>query len=486
MRLALITFLLIAGCPNDAVAIPDGSRVQAIDQLAHGIAERGVPGIAIAVVRNGDVFDIATIGFSNLADHGPVSRTTPFQLASTTKVFSSVAILRLVAEGRVHLDDPIGNYLEELPATWKIVTVRQLLSHTSGLPDITRRAGELDLVADTWQQALGIVSSYPFQFRPGTGWSYTQTNYAIIQRLIERLSGRAFEDHMEQRLFRPLGMRNTFYPRPGRSCAANYERTQGRIAERRLAFPRYVHAAGGLCSSLADLIIWTRGLDSGRIIPQRLLEEARTPAALTSGGHARVAASISYGLGLAIDTAPGHRWAGHSGGNSTAIRQYLDEDLSIIVLHNGTSDPDAIVNSIARIMSSSAADAQANLWDAAMAGDEAAIEAALQGGANINALDTRSSQNGRFALNWAAINDRGQVVRMLIERGAAVNAQTRSGFTALHHAAETGSLSAAQALLNANADSTLRNANGKTAAEIARENGHPDVAQLLERARPRG
>jgi CubicO group peptidase (beta-lactamase class C family) len=476
--------MALIACSHDSRPT-DSDRSASIAKLAQSVVEqRGVPGIAIAVIRDGKPFQEITLGTSDLATHAPVTAATPFQLASTTKLFSSTGVLLLVADGKLRLDDAIGNHLDGLPPTWHDVTLRQLLSHTSGLPDITSETGDVDLVAGDWVHALPLVAGQPFRFEPGTAWAYTQTNYALLQRVVERISGMPLEAFLEERLFQPLGMRDTFFPGPRRHCAVNYRRAHdGRIVGRPdLVFPGYVHAAGGLCASLQDLVTWELALEAGKIIPSAVLEEASTPAKLADSSMARVAGSLIYGLGRAIDTTPGHRWVGHSGGNSSSIRRYPDDHMAIIVLHNGASDPDAIVNAVADAMlrQTAAGDAQAELWDAAGEGNQSAVEAALRAGADVDALDTRSSHNGRRALNWAAINDHADTIRLLLRHGASINAVNLSGFTALHHAAESGSMDAARALLEAGADSSLRSSAGETASDVARRKGHREVARLID------
>jgi CubicO group peptidase (beta-lactamase class C family) len=483
-----VVLLSLLGCGHADAPMTDGDRARAIDDLADSVvAQRGVPGITMAVVRDGKVFHKTIRGTADMATHAPVTSSTPFQLSSTTKLFSSTAVLRLVADGKVQLDDGIGSYLADLPPAWRSVTIRQLLSHTSGLPDITRTSGELDLVADDWAQALPIVADAPFQFQPGHGWSYTQTNYALLQRLVEQVSGSSFEAFLEAHLFQPLGMHDTFFPDARRSCAANYERNKdGHVVPRPgLAFPAYVHAAGGLCASLDDLLAWSAALEAGKVIPRALLDEARAPAKLADGSLARIAGPMSYGLGRAVDTTPGHRWAGHSGGNSTAFRHYIDDRLTVVVLHNGASDPDAIASAVAATMlqATTGGNAQANLWDAAGDGDDAEVEAMLEAGADVNALDTRSSRNGRFALNWAAIRNHPDTIQLLLKHGAVLDAQNLTGFTALHHAAESGSVDAASVLLQAGANTSLRTTDGETAADVARRKGNSDVARLIDAGR---
>jgi CubicO group peptidase (beta-lactamase class C family) len=475
----------LAACHHRPGPVSRAERTAAVDALARSaLAKRAIPGIAIAVLRDGQPAHRVTLGDADLATHAPVGADTPFQLASTTKLFASVAVLRLAADGKLGLDDTIGEHLDGLPPAWRAVTIRQLLSHTSGLPDVTRSTGELDLVAGDWDHALPLIADAPFRFRPGTGWAYTQTNYAILQRMVEQVSGMPFEAFLDARLFRPLGMRHTFYPDATRRCATNHEQGgDGHVVERTgLVFPPYVHAAGGLCASLDDLVAWSAALEAGKVVPLALLQQARTPAKLADGSLARVGGSVSYGLGRAIGQTAGHRWAGHSGGNSSAMRRYMDDGLTVIVLHDGASDPDAIADAVAHAMldDTLGGNAQADLWDAAGDGDDAAIEAALQAGADVDALDTRSSRNGRRALNWAAINDHPGTIRLLLKHGAAIDAANLTGFTALHHAAESGSEDAARALLAAGADPSLRNGAGETAADVARRKGHDALARLIQ------
>jgi len=130
-----------------------------------------------------------------------------------------------------------------------------------------------------------------------------------------------------------------------------------------------------------------------------------------------------------------------------------------------------------------AQDAQSRLWDAAISGDTVTIGQALDAGAQIDSLDTRRSMNGRRALNWAALGNHADAIRYLLRRGASIDMANRTGFTALHHAAEAGSLQAAEALLAAGADATRLNAAGQSAADVAQGRDHPDVAAKIYAAR---
>ncbi len=485
----------VAGCHRESHEQglrPEQS--QAMDRLlASQMTANQIPGLAAAVIKDGKVVKRVTLGVANVQTRAPITGEVPFQLSSTTKSFTATSVLLLVSDGRLHLSDRLGDLLEGLPPPWQSVTVRQLLSHTSGLPDITRRSGELDLIADSWEAALPMLVHAPLQFAPGDRWSYTQTNYVLLARIVEHVSGKTIEAFMNERLFQPLGMKHTFFVSPGdtRSRVVNYERSDsGQPVPRHLEFPPYVHAAGGLSSSLDDLIMWNAALDSGRLLKPELTREMWATTSLNDGSKFRIdGKTIGYGLGWVVDDSPGHRSVGHSGGNSTGYRRFIDEKFTIVVLHNGVMDPDGLIDSIAAIVRSApggdGSTAQTRLWDAAMSGDTAEIVRALKDGADIEALDTRKSRNGRRALNWAACFNRPEAIHVLLEHGAKIDAENLSGFTALHHAAETGSLKAAEVLLSAGANPIHANRAGERPADTARRHGHTDVAARIDAAKTR-
>jgi len=163
-----------------------------VDSYLHDeIAKRHIPGLALAVIRHGRIEKLSTYGYANAEFSVLVGRSTRFQVASITKEFTSVALMMLVEAGQVKLDDPIGAHLDNLPESWWGLTIRQLLNHTTGLPDIINKASES--LADTPDEAIKLLRDKPMEFAPGSQWSYNQTNYLLLQLLIERLSGMSFE-----------------------------------------------------------------------------------------------------------------------------------------------------------------------------------------------------------------------------------------------------------------------------------------------------
>jgi CubicO group peptidase (beta-lactamase class C family) len=397
--------------------------------------------------------------------------------------------MMLVMDGKLQLSDHVGDLLHGLPSTWQSVTVRQLLSHTSGLPDVTRQAGKLDLIANSWEKAFAIITESPLQFKAGEQWSYNQTNYVLLSMIIEKKSGMSFEDFMTKRLFQPLRMKSTFFTPPADSAislAVNYEMNdETKLAIRDLSFPPYVRAGGGLWSSLDDLIQWNVALDSGKLLKEEFVKAMWTSIALNDGTQYRIdGKTIGYGLGWVVDDAPDQKVVGHSGGNSTAYRRFMDEKFTVIVLHNGVYDPDALIESIATIMRSNPGEAeptpQVLLWEAAMAGDTIEIINSLKDQADIELPDTRRSKSGRRALNWAAWFNRPEAVRLLVKKGANIDAQNATGFTALHHAAEAGSLEAAKVLLELGANTDITNRAGNNPKQTALSQNHLKISDLID------
>ncbi len=444
-----------------------------------------LPGIAVAIIKNGVVVKKIIAGQANVEANTPVTESTSFQLASTTKSFTSTAILLLVNDGGLRLSDQVGDVLKGLPQAWQKVTVKQLLSHTSGLPDISKTVGRLDFIADSWESIFKIISTSPLQFKPGENWVYNQTNYVLLSMIIEKLSGMSYDKYMNERLFKPLNMTNTFFSDSSKPIAANYEYVAEKLSIRNLVFPQFLHAAGGLFSSLEDLIKWNNALDSGKILPTALSKEMWTAITLNDSSVYRInGKTMGYGLGWVVDDASKQRATGHSGGNSTAYRRFIDEKFTIIMLHNGVQNPDDLIDEVAAIIRSKPGDAvqtaQTRLWEASKRGDTTEITAALREGADINLLDISKSKSGRRALNYAALLNQADAIRILLKNGANIDAASISGFTALHHAAESGSLKAVKILLEAGANPNLTTKSGATPAEIARDNKHLDIANFIK------
>jgi CubicO group peptidase (beta-lactamase class C family) len=286
-------------------------------------------------------------GVADLEMNLPVGNATLYQLSSTAKIFTGTTLMTLVEDGLVTLDARVGQYLPEIPAEWQHVTVRQLLTHTSGLPDLVTCDDRPE--ADAVACALELGDPAP----PGDRFSYNQTNYYLVQKIIEQVSGVAFPDLVAQRMFERFGITEFVYagasdvPVPGRA-RSYYPDGAGGLEPRIYRFPDYLFAAAGLNVSLNGAVTWVQALEGDRILSPEARAAMWQEPTLNDG---RVS---TYAMGWDLKThAPGHRSAGHSGGNLTTVRMFLRDSVSVVVLANGSSqrlDPDRLAEELAALI----------------------------------------------------------------------------------------------------------------------------------------
>jgi CubicO group peptidase (beta-lactamase class C family) len=211
-RLFLTAALVLSLAPS-AVARP--ARVPAARELdayvRREMRRRHIPGLSLAVLRGARVVRLKGYGLASVEQGVAAAAETVYQLASTTKVFTGAAVMLLAEEGKLSLDDSVTKLLPGLPAAWGGVTVRQCLTHTSGLPDASLSDDTDEVIAPTRAEALVKLAALPFVSRPGEKWEYNQTGYVLLGMLVERLSGLSFEEFLARRFFRPLGMTRTSF-----------------------------------------------------------------------------------------------------------------------------------------------------------------------------------------------------------------------------------------------------------------------------------
>ena len=253
------------------VLAPAAARPDQIDDFINAeMQKRRIPGLTLAVTRDGKVVKQKAYGLANIELNVPATPETVYQIASTTKTFTATAVLKLVEEGKLSLDDSVTKWLPEAPAAWSGVTVRHCLTHTSGLPDIVVDPCSLELVADTRKEAIEKLASLPVLAKPGETWSYNQTGYVLLGMILEKISGLRFEEFLEQRFFRPLGMTSTRFGDykevvPGRaslytkleSCSAQTgPKLSDRIysAQPAYLYNPYMHTGAGINTTAGDLV----------------------------------------------------------------------------------------------------------------------------------------------------------------------------------------------------------------------------------------
>jgi CubicO group peptidase (beta-lactamase class C family) len=317
----------------------DGYAAQFIDA-------KGIPGLSLAVVRDGTLIKAAGYGTANLESGATATPETVYEIGSITKQFTAEAVMLLVEERKLALDDGLSKHLEGLPPAWQELTLRQLLSHTSGLKDWESEHLLSFRREYTPAEFIALLSPYPLDFAPGTHWAYTNSAYPLLGLVIARASGTSYDEFVAAHIFKPLGMGATRFSRPQDIVphrAGGYVGESGQMRKGELLRPRLVEPNGGILSTVLDLAKWESVLHSERLLKQASLAEMQTRVKLADG---RAAPS---GLGIFVGDLNGHRMLVHNGstpgGFSSVIYHYPDDKLTVIVLCN--IDRDDAVNGIA-------------------------------------------------------------------------------------------------------------------------------------------
>lgn len=310
-----------------------------------------IPGLALLVTRNGKIVRSEGFGLANIELQVPVKPETIFQSGSMGKQFTATAVMMLVEEGKIGLNDSLTKYFLEAPPSWKNVTVRELLSHTGGFGDYPKN---FNFRKDwTEPQLIKLVESIPLAYPPGTKWEYSNLGYLTLGILIHRVSGEFYGDFLQQRVFQPLDMSTTRIISeadivPNR--AAGYRLVKGELKNQEWVAPAMnTTADGSLYFSILDLAKWDAALYERKLLKASSFDLMWTPVKLKNGQ----ANKAGYGFGWFIEERNGHRCIHHDGswqGFETAIDRYVDDHLSVIALTNlAGSKPGEITKHIAEM-----------------------------------------------------------------------------------------------------------------------------------------
>ncbi|HLY01519.1 MAG TPA: serine hydrolase domain-containing protein [Candidatus Cybelea sp.] len=352
---------LIAALATQAAAAPlplTNAQLASIDTfVTTEMARTHDPGLAVGIYSRGNILLEKGYGLANVELGVPVKPETIFQSGSVGKQFVSAAIMMLVEEGRVSLDDSIMKYFPAAPASWKPIRVKNLLSHTSGLaeyesPDRTGPNGPFYLRLDfTENQLLNKIEALPIENPPGAKWNYRNTNYVLLGFLIHRVTGMFYAEYLAQRIFKPLGMTSTRLISdadiiPNR--AAGYQWEDGALQNQDWVSPTFNSTADGtLYFNVVDLAKWDAALYTTQLLEQSSLNAMWTVFKLNDGKPN----GAGYGFGWFVATQNGHRIIEHSGGwqgFSCDISRYPDDSLTVVVLTNSDSArPDYMTRVIA-------------------------------------------------------------------------------------------------------------------------------------------
>ena len=320
-----------------------------VDSLFAAYTGSAVPGASVVVVQNGQVVFRRAYGMADLERRIAATPETDYRLASVSKQFTAMAIMLLAQEGKLRYDQPIRDFLAELPPATQAVTVRHLLNHTSGLWDYEALIPEGRTAQLNDDDVLGLVASKDsLSTPPGTAYCYSNSGYVLLGMIVARVSGVSFPEFLQTRIFGPLGMRSSVAHVEGRDTvprrAYGYSPRSGSFVQTDQSVTSATLGDGGIYSNIDDLVLWDRALSGGTLIDRASLARATTPPVLAGGAS-------EYGFGWFVDRYRGEgRWrhTGETSGFRNAIIRFPERRLTIVILTNRSSgEPQAIAERIA-------------------------------------------------------------------------------------------------------------------------------------------
>ena len=354
--LLLSTFASAAfGQPTGATPSRAQSAVDARGQadkldeyIESEMVKQHIPSLSLAVVQSGKVVKSKAYGLANLELNVPATTKTVYQLQSITKSFIACATMLLVDDGKLGLDDKITKYLSGLPQAWSDVTVRHLLTHTSGISNFVGDQGSGAAIiafsqkVSSPEEIIGWAAARPLKFAPGEGWAYSSTGYQLLGMIIEKVSGKPWGTFLHDRIFAPLGMTSTrvysYYDLiPNRANGYNHF---GDVPVNGVWMTAAImeSPAGGLVSTVEDMAKWAIALDAGTVLKPTTLAQMQVPIKLKNDSIVQMNDGTRFGSGWVLPTYNGHRVVAHGGDHITGFTanfsRFIDDKLAVIILTN--------------------------------------------------------------------------------------------------------------------------------------------------------
>jgi CubicO group peptidase (beta-lactamase class C family) len=337
-----------------AVTSSTDTTARAVDRVFAAWQSTDGPGCALGVSRNGRVIYEHGYGMANLETGTPITASSIFHVASVSKQFTAMAIMLLARDGKLSLDDDVRKYIPELPDYGTRITIRHLLTHTSGLRDqwnlLALARGRFEENRITEADVMDIVPRQKaLNFTPGAEYVYSNTGYTLAAVIVKRVSGKSLRDFADERIFKPLGMASTHFHDdytmlvPGRTSAY-----APRGSGWRVSIPNYdTYGATSLFTTVGDLLKWEANFDTRLVGDRAILDQMQTSGRLTTGD------STGYGLGLALGAYRGTRLVEHGGadaGYRTVVGRFPEQGLAYAVLCNAASaNPTALARGVADV-----------------------------------------------------------------------------------------------------------------------------------------
>jgi CubicO group peptidase (beta-lactamase class C family) len=326
--ISLSSFLLLSAAAIQADEIDDLVNAQ--------IKKRHIPGLSLAVLRDGKVIKAAGYGLANIELNVPATKDTVYEIGSISKQFASEAVMLLVEDGKLALDDPINKYLpKNAPDSWKAITIRQVLNHTAGLKDWTEIKEFSYRREYTAEEFIDLIKGAPLQYAPGMSWAYTNTGPPLLGMVVEKASGKPYEEFVAERIFKPLAFPSIRFRRQAEivaNRASGYEFADGKFTNGEPFRPRVIAPSGGVLASAVDLAGWFDAVLGGKLIKPASLEQMLAPVRLADGRR------VTHGFAFFTDSFNGHKMIFHHGstvgGFGSVVRYFPKERLTIAIIGN--------------------------------------------------------------------------------------------------------------------------------------------------------
>ena len=310
-----------------------------------------IPGLAYAVVWDNKIIDSGAYGFASVELKAPVTSHTLFNIGSIGKTFTATAIMLLQKDGKLSINDPINKYLDSLPGSWKDITIKHLLSHTSGIKDYAHDFPGYSFIEKdrkqeiTEAQFIRMATNLPLNFQPGERWAYSNSNFVLLGFIIHKLGGKPVGDFMKEGIFEPAGMIQTRYTDirdiiPNRASGYLLDEDDNNKLINGIYVSNFFSKMGdmGILTTATDLARWSIAQDEAKVLDKQTLSQMWTVSKLRSGVEAMGIVGANYGLGWSLSDHRGYQEIGHGGsfinGYTASFSLFPEKHFAVVVLTN--------------------------------------------------------------------------------------------------------------------------------------------------------
>jgi len=353
MKQIILTFLLVSGhfvYTSIAQTNVDKQLSTKFDQLLSEQFKTGEPGGTALVSRKGQIIYKKAFGMANIELNIPMQTENVFRIGSISKQFTAVAILQLMEQGKLGLQDEITKFIPDYPTHGHKITIEHLLTHTSGIQSYTgmKDFDAISRLDKKPEELITFFKNQPMEFAPGTKWNYNNSGYFLLGYIIEKVSGKSYSEYVEENIFKPIGMTNSYYGSDSRiikNRAAAYSKNENEFVNAEPLSMTLPYAAGSLQSTVDDLYKWNQAIHGYKLVKKESLDKAFTPYILADGKK------TDYGYGWSLGNIQGSPTIEHGGGIPGFLTMgiYLPkEDVFVAVFSNcNCKSPDEVAVKLA-------------------------------------------------------------------------------------------------------------------------------------------